>query len=231
MVSSENAVAKLKLSNRLEPTEMSNSCALTVFGILIGLGASAQAGPIDDCISGQVARRILVCTEAIQDDHLDDRQMAEAYDSRGTGYFAQGKLPEAISDFDQAARLKPDQASFRIHKGDASIAAGQLDQAIGEYNQAIQLAPGSSDGFIGRGTVRLHQQKLEEALADFDEAVRLNPNSLLAYNNRGDAHFSLGQFDFGHCRLQSCYRSGPQRVSSLLQPLQCIQRQVRFGAS
>jgi tetratricopeptide (TPR) repeat protein len=135
---------------------MSNSCALTVFGILIGLGASAQAGPIDDCISGQVARRILVCTEAIQDDHLDDRQKAEAYDSRGTGYFAQGKLPEAISDFDQAARLKPDQASFRIHKGDAC----QLDQAIAEYNQAIQLAPGSSDGFIGRGTVRLHQQKL-----------------------------------------------------------------------
>lgn len=90
---------------------------------------------------------------------------------------------------------KPDQASFRIHKGDASLAAGQLDQAITEYNQAIKLAPSGSDGFIGRGTVRLRQQKVEEALADFDEAVRLNPNSLLAYNNRGDAHFSLRQFD------------------------------------
>ncbi len=154
---------------------MSSSRPLLVFGSLIGFGVSAQAGPIDDCISGNVAHRILICTEVIQDDHLDDQHKAEAYDSRGTGYFAQGKLAEAISDFDQAARLVPDHPSFRVHKGDASLAAGQLDEAIVEYNQAIRLAPGSSDGFIGRGTVRLHQQKLEEALADFDEAVRLDP--------------------------------------------------------
>ena len=93
---------------------MSGRRLLAVFGTLIGLGASAQAGPMDDCVGGAVAHRVLICTQVIQEGHLDDQQKAGAYDGRGTSYFEQGKLAEAISDFDQAARLAPDHPSFRV---------------------------------------------------------------------------------------------------------------------
>ena len=44
---------------------------------------------------------------------------------------------DAIADYDEAIRLKPDYADAYYKRGNAKDALGQLDAAIADYDEAI----------------------------------------------------------------------------------------------
>jgi tetratricopeptide (TPR) repeat protein len=87
---------------------------------------------------------LLLATTACQDAGprlQPDSDLADTLIDRGNAYSRKGQYDRAISDFDEAIRLRPDFADAYKQRGTAYETKGDHDRAIEDYNQAIRLNP------------------------------------------------------------------------------------------
>src|SRR5450755_489544 len=63
--------------------------------------------------------RILGCTALIQSGQEIDKSLAASFNNRGMAYNEKGEFNLAIADFDQAIRLRPDDAYAFYNRGNA----------------------------------------------------------------------------------------------------------------
>jgi len=119
--------------------------------------------------------------------------IAGIYLNRGVAYAKQGKYAVAISNFDKAIELDPDDADTYFNRGNAYDELGQSTKAFSDYNKAIQLNPRQPLAYYNRGTAYRDLEQYERALLDFTEAIKLNPKFAEAYLNRGIVYEHLGQ--------------------------------------
>ena len=56
-----------------------------------------------------------------------------------------GRLPEAIEQYEQALRLKPDYAEVHYNLGVALVQLGRLPEAMGHWEQASRIRPDHSE--------------------------------------------------------------------------------------
>src|SRR5205823_5382190 len=61
----------------------------------------------------------------------------------GTRYLQAGRLPDAVAQFEEALRLRPDEPEARSNLGSALQLQGRTREAMPHLRQAIRLAPGS----------------------------------------------------------------------------------------
>jgi Flp pilus assembly protein TadD len=59
----------------------------------------------------------------------------------GTALAQKGQIDEAIRHYEEALRLKPDQAQIHNNLGAAFYQQGRTDEAIGQYQEALRLKP------------------------------------------------------------------------------------------
>ncbi len=52
-----------------------------------------------------------------------------------------GRLPEAIVQYEQALRIKPDIAEVHYNLGNALARVGRVPEAIVQYEQALRIRP------------------------------------------------------------------------------------------
>lgn len=85
-----------------------------------------------------------------------DVMYGPAYNNLGLVHFHQGKLYQAAWDFQNAAKLMPDQPQPRNNLGLVFERAGQLDNAAAAYGKAHDMAPDSAEylGNLARAHVR-----------------------------------------------------------------------------
>jgi tetratricopeptide (TPR) repeat protein len=114
---------------------------------------------------------------------------------RGTALAKQGKFEEAVKDYDQAIKLKPDLAEAFNNRGTALIKQGKYVEAVKDYDQAIKLKPDYAEAFNNHGTALAKQGKYVAAVKDFDQAIELKPDDAEAFYNRGTAFFRHGKYE------------------------------------
>ena len=85
----------------------------------------------------------------------------------------EGRLEEAIAQYDEAIRLDPLFANAYTIRGIAYRALGQPEQAIEDFDQAIQLDPQAARAFGNRARVRTLLGQDEGAQQDLGRAVQL----------------------------------------------------------
>ena len=117
---------------------------------------------------------------------------AEAYNYRGIVKRNQGLPSEAITDYDQAIKLKPNFPEAYNNRGVAKEKLGLFFEALVDYDQAIKLRPDYPEAYNNRGNVKQVFGRFKEALADYDQAVKLRPAYSNAYNNRAIAKERMG---------------------------------------
>ncbi|MBD0335859.1 MAG: tetratricopeptide repeat protein [Cyanobacteria bacterium Co-bin13] len=89
----------------------------------------------------------------------------------------QGRLPEAIAQFEQAIAMDPDCAIAHFNLGVAHRAQGYLDPAIAAYRRAIELQPNYPEAYQNLGVALFKLGKLPECLQAFSLALRLYEQS------------------------------------------------------
>jgi len=120
---------------------------------------------------------------------------AEEYFERGLAKYALKAYQEAIDDYSEAIRLKPDLAEAFVNRGAAKYELKDNKGAIADYDRAIELKPGNPKAFYNRGVAKRITKDNKGEIADYNKAIDLfgedNPKANEAFNNRAAAYISL----------------------------------------
>ena len=122
----------------------------------------------------------------------------------------QGKLDEAIVQYGNAIRIKPDEVDIRINLGNALARKGRLQEAISEYSEALRLRPYFPHAHNNLGLILAQQGRIDEAIAHFSEAIRENPEHVTALANMGNALATQGNLDLAISFYTKALRMEPQ---------------------
>ena len=141
---------------------------------------------------------------------------AETYFTWGNTKYGLGDYKDAITDYDIAIRLNPDNANAYNNRGVAKAKLGQHFAAIADYDIAIRLKPDDAIAYSNRGNAKSELGQHFAAITDFDTAIRLNLDDAIAYYNRGLTKSELGQHHAAIADYDSTIRLNPDDATAYL---------------
>ncbi|HSY54306.1 MAG TPA: tetratricopeptide repeat protein [Opitutaceae bacterium] len=97
------------------------------------------------------------------------------------------RIPEAITAYEAALRIKPDYAEACYNLGNALLGVpGRLSDAIAEFQAALRIKPDYAEAHYNLGVALLDVPgRLPDAAVEFQAATRIKPDYAEAHNNLG----------------------------------------------
>jgi tetratricopeptide (TPR) repeat protein len=125
----------------------------------------------------------------------EDDVVGRALGNRGNARARQGRLDEAVADYNAAMRRAPWSADPVLNRGVALEAAGRLDEAAADYGAVLRAQPGDPSAWNNLGNVRGKQGDWRGARDCFGRAAELAPRNAFAFAaaQRALADFQLGE--------------------------------------
>ncbi len=120
-----------------------------------------------------------------------------------------GKLNDAIGEYQEAIRIKPDYAAEHYDLGNALARDGQINEAILQLREAIRLKPDYDKAFSSLGTVLGKAGQTEEAIVAYRKAISLKPDNAQYHFNFGLVLLIDNQVDGGITQFQEAIRLKP----------------------
>jgi Flp pilus assembly protein TadD len=74
-----------------------------------------------------------------------NNELSDARSNLGLSLVRQGRLQEAIVEFDAALHVNPNDAFAHYNKGVALAQLGETEEAIAQMREALRLDPGDED--------------------------------------------------------------------------------------
>lgn len=109
---------------------------------------------------------------------------------------AQGQFDAAILRFDEAIRLDPASAEYRLGRAEAYNQSDRPQLALQDYDKALALGHLVRNDIgrlrSGRGYAQLRLKRYDAAIADFDAAIELRPGLIDARKWRALCFERLG---------------------------------------
>jgi len=103
----------------------------------------------------------------------------------GDYYQSQGRMEQALEQFDKALELKPDYQRAHLRRGETYDAMGNAISAIMDYNEVLKVNPRSAVAYNDKGWAYFEMGDKVQARINFDSAIAIDDKMALAYNNRG----------------------------------------------
>jgi len=117
---------------------------------------------------------------------------AVAWYCRGTVVMQEEKkYQEAIHDFDQALRIKPDYARAFLNRGFCREQLNDITGAMDDYATASRLNPLAYEPHFDMASLKNSLGSTREALREFDTVLRLYPVFYQGYTERAKLKLSL----------------------------------------
>jgi len=136
------------------------------------------------------ARRVL--TAFLETADLPDSQRAEAFIIRSR---VQTDEAKALADFDEALRLAPDNAGYRLVRAVFLRSRSKFEEALEEVGQVLQQAPDDANALILQGEIFRKLDQPKEAIESFDRATKSAPQAPTPFQNRGEIYREQEKFD------------------------------------
>jgi tetratricopeptide (TPR) repeat protein len=132
-----------------------------------------------------------------------------AHRALGDALYEKGQTDEAVSQFQEAIRLKPGYAPAHINLGSALLNQGHTDAAISQFQEAIRLNPDDAHAHNNLGNALDKKGQTDGAINQFQETIRLKPDDTGAHYNLGIALLNQGQTDKAISQFQEAIRLKP----------------------
>lgn len=125
-----------------------------------------------------------------------------AHRNLGDALVERGRLDEALREYEEADRLRPDDVPVTLAHGAACERLGRLDGAEADYLKAVRLDPGSATARNDLGALFLRRAQWARAAECLERAVALDPrlpaahyNLAVAYHRQGDLARAVAEYD------------------------------------
>ena len=139
-------------------------------------------------------------------------QNYRAHHSLGFGLKKQGRTKEAIEQYLQALRIKPEYVDAHNNLGVALFEQGRTKEAIEQYLQALRIKPEFEGAHNNLGNAFSKQGRMKEAIEQYLQALRINPDFERAHNNLGVALARTGSIKMAIYHFQEALRINPDSV-------------------
>ncbi|MBC8228959.1 tetratricopeptide repeat protein [bacterium] len=127
----------------------------------------------------------------------------------GTTYYERGKLDEAITSYQTAIRINPNDGCAYCKLGMAYRSKGEFSLAIAGYKKAIEMKPECADAHVNLGTAYANQGKTNEAIASYQTAISINPDDAKAHVNLGAVYQAQGKLEAAIASYQTAISINP----------------------
>jgi tetratricopeptide (TPR) repeat protein len=180
-------------------------CCLWLGGAIEVLAAPA---PVANYSDDQLAKGDTLRTEAFLATNRRDFALAETYwsqlielfpenpalwSNRGNSRVSQGKLPEAIADYDRSISLAPEISDAYLNRGAAREGLGEWTAAIADYQKVLALEPDDAMAYNNLGNAHAGQGDWQGAKAYFYRASELDSSFAFAQANYALALYQLDE--------------------------------------
>jgi tetratricopeptide (TPR) repeat protein len=122
-----------------------------------------------------------------------DSTMLYPYLERAQQRFEGGFFDGALEDYNQAAKLAPDNYEIFFARGLTKEKLKNYDGAFSDYTKAIDIRENYPKAWLGRGNVLLKMERYTDAIEDYNTALIYQSDYAPAYYNRGVAKLKLKQ--------------------------------------
>jgi tetratricopeptide (TPR) repeat protein len=105
----------------------------------------------------------------------------------------EGRVSEAIEQYEQALRINPDNADAHNNLGAALMRQGRLPEAMEQYEQALRIEPDFAAAHNNLGLALMKEGRVPEAISHYEQVLRIKPDFAEAHHNLGNALFQAGK--------------------------------------
>ena len=100
-------------------------------------------------------------------------QDVKTHVDQGLASCESGHFDQALKEFNEALKKKPNDPSLYDYRGMAHRCKGMDDKAIQDFNQAMELDPKFARAYRNRGMVYFDRSDFDRSLADLKKAQSL----------------------------------------------------------
>lgn len=156
---------------------------------------------VDSDILAQV-QELTARLDMLQDSYPNLVLTATDYVKKGKALLYKSSYEEALTDFEKAIKLKPDDPEAWLNKG---FTLGKLkrnneeitayEEALNAYEKAIEPKSDDPKTWFNKGFMLLELKRHEEALNAFKKTIELNPYDPDAWFNKGIVLSNLKRYE------------------------------------
>ena len=125
---------------------------------------------------------------------VDNIALSKQKFDEGFKFFLDGKFREAISFFNEALKLNPNNESAYNVRGWSRRNLKELYNAISDFKKAIELEPDNANHYDGLGCVYNDLGEHRKAVSVLSNALQLDPNNQYVLEKLGAAYMCLKQY-------------------------------------
>lgn len=135
--------------------------------------------------------------KAYRDYLKNDSRNPDAFDGLGVALLSQRENRGALAAFNEAVKLSPEKALYRIHRGMAYAKVGQYKEADGDFRQAESATDqvDQLDLAVQLGKLRQLEGDFPAAEATYARALSRDPKNFEATLGRGAAREAQGKLE------------------------------------
>ena len=138
----------------------------------------------------------------------------EAQIELGLLRYRQGRPVEALAEYMEARKSRPQDVRLLLHIADALASQGRRGEAIEALREAIRLKPDFWEPHYLLGVELASQEKIAEALEEFRAVVRLRPDYPQAHFNLAVAFAKQGQLAAAAAGFEQTLQLDPEHKAA-----------------
>lgn len=136
--------------------------------------------------------------------------VGRAWGNRGNARARQGRLQDALSDYNTAIKLCPWSVDPVLNRGVTLEALGRFPEAIVDYKAVLAAAPEDPAAWNNLGNASAGMGEWATASESYGRAAQLAPQFSFALANKAVADFQLGKDDVAFKQWRSLLRKYPE---------------------
>ena len=110
----------------------------------------------------------------------------------GASLLQQGKVDEAVAEFQKAVALDPKYTAAHLNLGYAYDRQGRPEEAMSQYQKVIALEPGNLFAHNNLGVLYDKKGLYDEAIREFERVLQIDTSNATALENLENAKRSKG---------------------------------------